>query len=219
MHGSIHIASAERRTGLTGPLMLVLAGVLSATACETSTGPTVTLPAGFLEVEYSGSIEGMLSVTGDLRLDEGRLERRSFAAAGANRFTPDEKLTVVAFQPTGTSEGTYLAITVPDLPSGTSVPIDVNCFELECSSMLLFFGVGQNRPHETVDPDVDRACWIETGTLLITSRAQDRVGGTFSGSGGCVFDNRTDPVTAFEVVEASFDVPVSFLYQPRVDVR
>ena len=188
-------------------------------ACETSTGPSVTLPAGFLETEYAGSVEGTLGVTGELRLDEGRVARQPFAAAGANRHAPDDKLTVVAFQPTGNTEGTYFAITVPDVPAGTSVPIDVNCLELDCSSTLLFFGVGPNRPHEDVNPDVDRACWIDSGTLTVTERTQDRVEGTFSGEGGCVFDNRTDPVTEFSVEAGSFDVPISFLYRPRIDLH
>jgi hypothetical protein len=182
-----------------------------------STGPDFTGAAGFVEMEYTGSIEGTLSVVGDLHLDNGRAARRPFAAAGMNAKFPDRKLTVTAFQPIGDSDGIFFALTVPDA-AGSVVEIRDDCEELACASMLLVFGVGPNAPQQERNTDVDRTCWIDAGTLTITMRTADRVRGLFSGVGSCVFDARTDPVTEFVVEQGSFDVGVAFAYRPQVEL-
>ena len=199
-------------------VLVIVALIFGAGGCETSTGPSITLPAGFLEMEYTGSIEGMLAVTGELRLDDGRVSRQEFAAGGANLHRPADKLTVVAFQPTGITGGTYFAITIPDVPAGTTVPIDAGCQEPACASALLLFGVGPNRPQNDLEPDVHRECSIDSGTLAVTGRTDDRVEGTFSGTGGCIARGSQDPVFDFAVQDASFDVPISFLFQPRINL-
>lgn len=193
--------------------------LLGVAGCDSTTGPDLTLPPGDLLVAYSGTVDGVLSAEGALRLDDGRVTEREFAAAGANQYSPAEKLTVVGYLPGEDGEGTYFAISVPDLPAGTIAPIDVNCFDLECSATLLFFGVGPDRPHEDVEPEVDLACWINEGTLEITANDGERVAGTFSGTGNCVHEQPTDPLTPFEVDLGSFDVPVSRTYEPRIDLR
>lgn len=196
---------------------------LAALACSDVSGPTLALPSGSLHVWYDVPADGgerSLSATGELSLVEGRLEATGFAAAGQSAKVP-EKLTVVGFTPlaeNGTRTGRVFAVTLPIGSGGRTVPILENCFDATCAATLFFNGVDADDPHREVNPSVDRACALTAGSVVITEQSAARVKGTFSGTGYCVYDNRTDPFLPFAVDSATFDVPIDLRYRPRIDL-
>lgn len=189
-------------------------------ACSDLSGPSLVLPSGQMHVAYDAGTARTLDATGALRLSEGRVSADGFAAAGQNAKIP-EKLTVVGFTPyaeNGSLTGRVFAITIASGADARTMPIDENCRDDGCSATLFFDGVTGNDPHREVDPDVDRACILTTGTVTVTTRTVTRIAGTFSGTGYCVFDVRYDAPTPFTVYSGSFDVPIDRRYQPRIDL-
>jgi hypothetical protein len=53
--------------------------------------------------------------------------------------------------------------------------------------------------------DYDRICWLEEGSVTVTSITTQRIQGTFSGQGVCFTNGDEDP---FTVSNGQFDTPV-----------
>jgi len=202
----------------------VLALSLLALACSDGTGPSIGLPVGTMSVWYDApgaGGENSMHATGELSLDDGRVRASGFAAAGQNAKLPG-KLTIVGFTPLaedGSQNGRIFAVTIPAAGGARTVPILDGCAGPDCSATLFFNGVDADDPHREVDPRVDRACALTSGSVVITEHTERRVQGTFYGTGYCVFDNRTDPFTQFVVDSATFDAPIDLRYRPPIDIR
>ena len=199
----------------------VLSAALAIAACEDTAGPSGSVPPGSLTLNYEGSVSGTFQASGALELEDGRAQGGSFAAAGENHFFPGQKLTLAAFSPAATHEPTFLALTIPAVQGPASIEIDANCLDArQCARALLFFGVGPDRPHEDLEPKSEHlTCELESGTIELLPAPADRIRGTISGEGYCVFDPREDALMPFRVRSGSFDVPIWWEYRPAVEIH
>jgi hypothetical protein len=202
-------------------IMAVLTAALALAACDDTSGPSGSVPLGTLSFNYDGAVSGTFQASGALELEDGRAQGGSFAAAGDNVFFPGQKLTLAAFSPAARNEPTFLALTIPAVEAPASIAIDANCADPnDCARALLFFGVGPDHPHEDLDPKSEHlTCELESGTVQLLPASSDRIRGTVSGDGYCVFDPRTDPYLPFHLRAGSFDVPVWLAYRPAVEIH
>lgn len=154
------------------------------------------LPAG----SYDAEGDARLSPTGQFALGDWAFGQLSASA--------NDPLVVLASQPSVNGGGRHdmASLDLPrDVRSGENLSVTIDCGlggpNARCTEVLVSFGLtprGDNPEH---------GCQMNNGQVRVTSRADGRIKGTFSGSLSCVGTASEGPET-LQVASGSFDVPV-----------
>lgn len=150
---------------------------------------------GALSFSHSGSVSGTFNASGRVPLF-GEFGSTAWAAGG--RDVQNGAVVAMAILPAPSQRYHMALITIERLTPG-SASIGSSCTS-GCAFIAVEFGTSES------DSDFSFNCFITSGTAAIASISDNRVSGTFSGTGTC-----TDPsnvTTSFAISNGSFDVPL-----------
>jgi hypothetical protein len=170
------------------PIRVLFAASLAvAASCSDSTGTSGL--NGTLSFSHSGATSGNFNASGSAVVaNPGTSE---WAAAGRDDL--DQSITIVANIPRGSNTADNVLVYFPQLTTGT-VTI------AQGSEVLIAFGINSSGTSATW------SCELDAGSVVVTSVSNNRVQGSFSGTGDC-FATTGGPV-AFTVTNGSFNVPM-----------
>jgi hypothetical protein len=151
---------------------------------------------GSLSFNHSGAISGSFSAVGRFPLFG---EFGTSAWAMGSRDDQNDVIGVIAVSPGETGRYDMIVLAVPRVAPG-SATIDANCSGAACAVVSIEFGLSED------DSDFSHLCFLDAGTVSISSISDTRVSGSFSGTGTCTDD--TGATTSFGVTSGSFNVPL-----------
>ena len=178
----------------TAALLVTAAAALS--ACESSSLPEVEGEEGALSFDYLGPQSGNFSAAGAAAAE---WHTQPFAAAGR---TPDGFIEIVAFIPRGENRADRFSIAIPAGEGARTVDIDWSkCIaDMPCAGGSASFGLTlANRP----SLEGGDTYMFSRGTVHVTSTADGRIRGTFSGRG-----NRAAGDGQLTYAGGAFDLPL-----------
>jgi hypothetical protein len=179
-----------RRVALSA---LVLA---AAVACSDSTSPTSS--SGTSSFTFTGAGGGSFSASGVPPTTQADFGTHDWA--GGFLSTPDGGYEVASAHARGSGNYDIVDMFIHRTTVGTEV-IDSTCSTSTCTTLVF----GRNLTQADAN-QFDYFCVATAGSLTITEIADNRVKGTFSGSGSCIDQGFTE--TPFEIAGGSFDVPL-----------
>lgn len=170
----------------------VLAALGILVACDS--GGASFVP--FILFTYSGAASGTLDAKGVPPITEA-------PAAWATGFRDAGTSTLLLLGNMPRTGGTTDIVAI-GFPSATgSYVFDSNCNDgPACAQLLLVLGSNDETGESTF------LCFLESGSLVVTSITTERVAGTFSGTGTCE-DNTGAAAGAHTVTAGSFHVAIS----------
>lgn len=172
--------------------ILRAAGFAVLVGCSDSTGTSGL--SGTLTFSYSGDLSGSFSATGSIPLSG---ENTAPWAVGGRDDT-DGAVVALASQPQSGGTYNYVIVVVPRTTVGNA-NIDVNCSpSATCAAVLFDIGVNDNTGTS------QQTCFLDAGTVAITSISGSRAQGTFSGTGTCV--SSTNVQTVINITGGAFNV-------------
>jgi hypothetical protein len=165
---------------------------------DSKTGPTGF--NGTLSFNYSGGISGTFNVTGQMPTSGAGQETSSWAAGEVVTTGTDAGIYAAAISPRSASSHDFVVVIANRTTEGTATIDYDNCVSVVCSTVFFDFNASNGG-----GLSVAQACYLQTGSVVITDIDDGRIKGTFSGSGVC--ESSTGSFTAFTVTNGSFDVP------------
>lgn len=152
---------------------------------------------GQMVFTYSGGLSGTFNVTGQMPTSQSAMETSSWAAGEV--VTADNATYVAASTPRTASTHDLVFVQINRTNAGNATIDFDNCVATNCTTVFFLFGFA-NGSGTTFLQD----CYLQTGTVTITSISATRAQGTFSGAGVC--NTPGDTQTAFTVTGGTFDV-------------
>jgi hypothetical protein len=182
------------RTLLRLPLLATTAFVIGCSGGDAPTEPA----AGSGSVSFNATgpaVSGAFNVSGAVQMGANQQVQPGNWAMGVR---DGAELGVVAFRTRSGDRGDMMIIWADGVtgPRTVSVASEEAGFVFSTNVSLS----GQMGGEHT--------CWLETGSVTITSISAQRAQGTFSGAGGCVSETSFDAV-AFTVSGGQFNVPIT----------
>ncbi len=153
---------------------LLAASLVGLVGCSDSSTGSSGL-SGTLSFSYSGDLSGSFSATGSLPLSG----QNTVAWAVGGRDAAEEWVAAQASQPQSGGTYNYVIVIIPRITVGTS-NIDANCSAATCAAVLFELGVNDGAGTS------QQTCFLDAGTVAITSISGRRAQGTFSGTGTCI---------------------------------
>lgn len=155
---------------------------------------------GSVSFNHSGSVTGTFSAIGRLPLIP---DISAAAWAAGTRDDQNQAVFITAIVPRSGNRYDNVVVVSPRLtPGSNNVAPILNCAGVStCAFVTVNFGVSQ-----ADDTDFTLSCFLETGSVVLSSISQNRAAGSFSGTGECT--TPTGTVTVFTITNGSFDVPL-----------
>lgn len=179
------------KTALAGAVALLA-------ACNDSTGGSGTGP-GSLSFNYSGDRVGGYSASGTYRPRGSSFDKVPFAV-GVRSSGSD--LAVLSYQPVTSTTGNMVLLGVPGVTGTGSYSLsEEDCGTTgrpDCPLALLLFDTNPD-----LEEDDSQVFAFSSGTLTVTSIADGRMTGTFSGTAETFFADSVITIT-----NGSFDLPL-----------
>jgi hypothetical protein len=178
--------------------LLVLAGLSLFAACGGDGGTDPGNQSGSLTFNYSGGTSGTFNASGAVPTNEDDAFTTNWAAGFRDDATQSVVLQAVATRAGGRHD--HVIIAIDRVTTGTS-NVDVNCdpdFDESCTGLVVFIG------ETNTTFEYQFLCFLETGSMNISSISNSRVQGTFSGSGFCIDEDFVE--SSFSVTGGTFNV-------------
>lgn len=179
--------------------------VLAALAATVSCSDDPTAPtggSGTFAFTFGGTmVSGSYSATGDYVANQASSTQ---AWAAGFRETGTTLVGAVALQPKANARYDMAILSIDRNTAGTST-VDANC-DPEGTSTCTGFGLFYNFSDQA-NSSGEIICALETGSVTIASIDNNRMSGSFSGSGTCV-NLDTFAEGTFTVSSGSFNVPM-----------
>jgi hypothetical protein len=166
--------------------------ILTAVAC--SSDATAPLPVEGMAFSYSGAVSGTFAASGQPDTTGTR------PWAMAHRVPGASLMFLAAVRPRSATTHDVVAIIVPRVTPGMA-KIENVCPPEGCADLLATFG------RQNGGSDFLQGCHITSGTVTIMTITDQRVTGTFQGTGSCF--NNEDGESTFEVTAGSFDLSLT----------
>jgi len=178
-----------------------LAG-LAACGSDSPTGTNANV-SGSAAFNYTGGGGGSFSATGAVGVTTPAATLHTSQWATGWKDNTDGSTNVAANVPTTSGKANFFGIVIGRQTVGSS-PVDVSCTSSNPACTQVFLIVNTNQQGSTFD----FLCELESGTVTITSIANDNVQGTFAGSGTCTQGVTPFGESAWTVTSGSFNVPL-----------
>lgn len=173
---------------------LFLAGAIACTTASCEDGGPLNLN-GSIAFSHSGAVSGSFDATGRVPF----LDVNSNAWAAGSRDDQNGLVAAVGLVPRASDRFDMVALSIPRLTPGSST-ITANCTGQQCAVASVDFSLSDS------DADFSHICLLTSGTIAISSISDNRVSGSFSGSGVCT--NASNQTQSFTVSGGTFDVPI-----------
>jgi hypothetical protein len=180
----------------------VALSAIALAGCGDSTEPD----ASTLSFSYTGAGAAnatTFSVTGEIPANIVGTPSIGATAWAAGGVDPSSNYsTILGAIPKTSTTWDLFGIGVTRKSVGTS-PVDANCDDesTNCTGIFMFFSLNPN------GDDFQYFCALTSGTVSITTFADSRIAGTFSGSGFC--ENSAFVETPFTITNGQFNVAIS----------
>lgn len=195
-------------------LLAVLAATAALAACKDATGDN-GVGSGSVSFTYSGARSGSYSAKGEFeKVGTSSFVKKSFATGVSLRDANGDVIGILGYVPVTATTGHQAVLVLPPVSGGETLEIDPTCEGVTfCPLGLITFDIN---PDEQFD---DSEGYLFTGgTVHVTSVANNRLKGTFSGTAVDITGTQTLTVT-----NGSFDVPLlqesEFLAERRRALR
>jgi hypothetical protein len=183
----------------------VLFAVTFAAACSDKdpAGPEASFPSGSVSFSYSLDevSAGTFSASGALRQrSANEIDHATFAAAALS----GRELGVMAFKAGANNRGDMFILAASNVTGPRTIQINDECLDgtnSACAGVVLL----TNTSLANGDDEYDHMCFLASGSITISSIANKRAQGTFSGEGVCL---NSEDVIEFTVSGGTFDAPV-----------
>jgi hypothetical protein len=155
--------------------------------------------AGVVSFSYSGAASGTFNATGSQPASAAEFETKPWGAG--HLFTGGDGSSVTSVAPRNSTTHDYLVVLIPaNSPSTSQIDFD-NCTANVCASV--FFVLARANASDAV---FEQDCYLQTGSITITSVTSSRMQGTFSGNGTC--ETQAGATSSVVVTNGAFDVPI-----------
>ena len=182
--------------------ILAIAPLLLLSACSDSTSPSAGV-AGTVSFTYTGAGGGSFSSTGAITPTTSSATVHTMQWAVGWTSSADNGTNVVANVPRagGLADNAIIMANRQTVGVGTIDPACAPTGTASCNEVMLVLGAPAN------DAAPASMCFLESGTITISSISSTSAVGTFAGSGSCL-SLSTGASSAFEVTNGSFNVPL-----------
>ncbi|HKP77083.1 MAG TPA: hypothetical protein VJT67_16245 [Longimicrobiaceae bacterium] len=180
--------------------LALLAAAATLAGCKDSTGDGDGVGSGSVSFTYTGARSGTYSASGEFeKLGSGSFVKKSFATGVNLNDANGNVIGILGYVPVTATTGHQAVLVLPPVTGGETLEIDPTCEGTTfCPLGLISFNLN---PDEQFD---DSEGFLFTGgTVHVTSVANGRLKGTFSGTAVDVTGTQTLTVT-----NGSFDVPL-----------
>jgi len=179
--------------------LLGITCIAALVGCSDSTGPNNNGAGVGFNFTGSATGSGTFSASGTMASSSANLNNQSAAAAAQN--ADFDSFDVLGVKARGSSRYDLALVQTARLTPGTT-DIDQNCD----SSTTNCAGFGFLTNVNFTTQDFDLVCGLVDGSITVTEVTNDRVKGTFSGSGICI-DQATN-ISTFTTTNGNFDTPI-----------
>lgn len=191
------------RLARTAALPLLLAALA---ACGDSDGPTESSGPSIIRFSYTGSgpegsVQGTYEAKGDPSLAGAQLTQTFALGQRVSSESTFRVLSNVAHPAQQTAD--FAGVVIPRLDAG-SAAIDGICPGEVCPGVSLALEVST----AGVFDQAKYSCYLDSGSIRLTSISEGRAKGTFSGTGGCLGQEGTADLDQFVITGGTFDVKV-----------
>jgi len=179
--------------------LAVLAAAAALAGCKDSTGND-GVGSGSISFTYTGVRSGSYSASGEFeKLGPSTFVKKPFATGVSLSDANGNVIGILGYVPVTATTGHQAVLVLPPVSGGETLEIDPTCETVTfCPLGLITFDIN---PDAQID---DSQGYLFTGgTVHVTSAANGRVKGTFSGTAVDVTGTQTLTVT-----NGSFDVPL-----------